>query len=97
MYINAWCSCRNSRFKPVFAKLKEDLARVNMYVREANDLALELLTDARYSVTLQIPSSNLSPNRRVRVICTHSILCVYSTASSVIFVLLYRAYTKCNI
>ena len=56
---------RNSKFKPVFAKLKDDLARVNMYVREANDLALELSVDARYSVTLQIPASNLSPNRRV--------------------------------
>lgn len=56
---------RNSKFKPVFSKLKEDLARVNRYVREANDLALELRTNAQYSVTLQIPASNLSPNRRV--------------------------------
>ncbi|XP_067931431.1 kinesin-like protein KIF13A isoform X2 [Watersipora subatra] len=53
-----------SKFKPVFTKLKEDLAKVSMYAREASDLAVELSTDTVYSVTLQIPASNLSPNRR---------------------------------
>mgnify|MGYP001792778794 FL=1 len=46
--------------------------RVNMYAREANELAQELRVDAQYSVTLQIPSSNLSPNRRVSNTCSYS-------------------------
>lgn len=46
--------------------------RVNMYAREANELAQELRVDAQYSVTLQIPSSNLSPNRRVSGIASYS-------------------------
>lgn len=51
--------------------------RVNMYAREANELAQELKVDAQYNVTLQIPSSNLSPNRRVRSHTTHSKLFLY--------------------
>jgi len=55
--------CRNSKFRPGLSKLKEDLLRVNMYAREANDLAQELSQSIRFHVTMQIPASNLSPNR----------------------------------
>lgn len=50
------------------SRLKEDLLKVNMYAREANELAQHLNVDAHYSVTLQIPYSNLSPNGRVIII-----------------------------
>ena len=65
-------SFRNSKFKQGLSKLKEELMRVNMYAREANELAQELRVDAQYSVTLQIPSSNLSPNRRVSNTCSYT-------------------------
>ena len=67
-----FCYDRNSKFKQGLSKLKEELMRVNMYAREANELAQELRVDAQYSVTLQIPSSNLSPNRRVSNTCSYT-------------------------
>jgi len=47
------------------AKLKEDVVKANTLVREANFLVQEMAKPIEFSVTLQIPASNLSPNRRV--------------------------------
>ena len=41
------------------------MMKANVLVREANFLAQEMAKDAEFSVTLQIPAANLSPNRKV--------------------------------
>ena len=63
-------------FKRSLAKLREDILRANGLVREANNFAEELGQQTRFSVTLQIPPQNLSPNRKVIIftISTSSLL-----------------------
>lgn len=58
--------CRDESFKRSLAKLREDIIRANGLAREANFLAEELNRSTKFSVTLQIPPQNLSPNRKVR-------------------------------
>ncbi len=53
-------------FKQSLLKLKEEVIRANALVREANTLAQEMKKPTEFSVTLQIPAANLSPNRKVR-------------------------------
>lgn len=57
--------CRDKLFKQSLTKLKEEVVRANALVREANFIAQEMSKQTEYSVTLQIPAANLSPNRRV--------------------------------
>ena len=40
--------------------------KANTLVIEANSLAEEMGKQTEFSVTLQIPAANLSPNRKVR-------------------------------
>jgi kinesin family protein 13 len=56
---------RDDSFKRSLSKLREDIARANGLVREANFFAEEMGRLERFSVTLQIPPQNLSPNRKV--------------------------------
>lgn len=56
---------RDDTFKRSLASLREDILRANGLVREANNFAEELGLHTRFSVTLQIPPQNLSPNRKV--------------------------------
>ena len=65
------------------AKLREDILRANGLAREANNFAEELERPTRFSVTLQIPPQNLSPNRKVRIYLT-----------SQLFVYKNKKYTK---
>ena len=58
---------RDETFKRSLAKLREDILRANGLAREANNFAEELERPTRFSVTLQIPPQNLSPNRKVRL------------------------------
>lgn len=58
-------SFSDETFKRSLAKLREDILRANGLVREANNFAEELGQQTRFSVTLQIPPQNLSPNRKV--------------------------------
>ncbi|GAB6029696.1 Kinesin protein 1B [Chamberlinius hualienensis] len=51
-------------FKKSLAKLREDIVKANSLVREANFLAEEMVKQTEFSVTLQIPAANLSPNRK---------------------------------
>ena len=62
------CSFRDETFKRSLAKLREDILRANGLVREANNFAEELGQQTRFSVTLQIPPQNLSPNRKVSLL-----------------------------
>lgn len=54
-------------FKRSLGQLKADIMRANGLVQEANVLAEEMGKQSKFSVTLQIPPANLSPNRRVRL------------------------------
>lgn len=56
---------RDDAFKLSLSKLREDIVRANGLVREANFFAEEMGRSERFSVTLQIPPQNLSPNRKV--------------------------------
>lgn len=56
---------REKLFKSSLAKLKEEVVKANSLVREANFLAEEMGKETEFSVTLQIPAANLSPNRKV--------------------------------
>ena len=52
-------------FKQSLCKLREEVVKANALVREANFLAEEMGKQTEFHVTLQIPATNLSPNRRV--------------------------------
>lgn len=52
-------------FRRSLVELKADIVRANVLVNEANFLAEEMNKQTKFSVTLQIPPANLSPNRRV--------------------------------
>jgi kinesin family protein 13 len=52
-------------FKRSLGQLKADILRANALVQEANFLAEEVGRQTTFSVTLQIPPANLSPNRKV--------------------------------
>lgn len=54
-------------FKRSLGQLKADILRANALVKEANFLAEEMGRQTTFSVTLQIPPANLSPNRKVSV------------------------------
>ncbi len=56
---------RDDTFKRSLAKLREDIIQANGLVREANFFAEEMGRQTRFSVTLQIPPQNLTPNRKV--------------------------------
>ncbi|KAL4218427.1 Kinesin-like protein kif13b [Mactra antiquata] len=59
-----WAQERDQMFKHSLSLLREEVVRANALVREANFLAEEMGKQTEFHVTLQIPASNLSPNRR---------------------------------
>lgn len=65
MRVEKWAQERDEMFRRSLGQLKADIVRANASVQEANVLAEEMEKKTKYSVTLQIPPANLSPNRRV--------------------------------
>lgn len=63
--VERWVEERDEMFKRSLGQLKTDIMRANSCVQEANFLAEEMEKQTKFSVTLQIPPANLSPNRRV--------------------------------
>lgn len=59
-----WAQEKDEHFRRSLAQLREDIVRANALAREANVLSEELGKQTRFSVTLQIPPANLSPNRK---------------------------------
>jgi kinesin family member 13 len=55
---------RMDKFKKSLAVLRQSLIRSNIMAREANQMAEELERATKFSVSLQIPSENLTPNCR---------------------------------
>ena len=66
MRVEKWANERDEMFKRSLGQLKADILKANVLVQEANFLAEEMLKQTKFSVTLQIPPNNLSPNRKVR-------------------------------
>ncbi|KAF5284466.1 hypothetical protein FQA39_LY17041 [Lamprigera yunnana] len=64
MRVEKWAQERDEMFKRSIAQLKADILRANTLVKEANFLAEEVGKQTKFSVTLQIPPANLSPNRK---------------------------------
>lgn len=61
------CVCiRDELFRQSLSRLREQVVKANTLVREANFLAEEMCKQTDYQVTLQIPATNLSANRKVR-------------------------------
>lgn len=65
MRVEKWAQERDEMFRRSIGKLKEDILRANSLVQEANVVAEEMGRQTKFSVTLQIPPANLSPNRKV--------------------------------
>lgn len=65
MRVEKWAQERDEMFRRSLGQLKTDIMRANGSVQEANFLAEEMEKQTKFSVTLQIPPANLSPNRRV--------------------------------
>lgn len=66
MRVEKWAQERDEMFKRSLGQLKTDILKANSLVQEANFLAEEMDKQTKFSVTLQIPPNNLSPNRKVR-------------------------------
>lgn len=64
MKVERWAHERDETFRRSICQLKEDILRANSLVTEANFLAEEIGRQTKFSVTLQIPPANLSPNRK---------------------------------
>ncbi|XP_026672214.1 kinesin-like protein KIF13B isoform X3 [Ceratina calcarata] len=64
MRVEKWAQERDEMFKRSLGQLKADILRANALVQEANFLAEEMGKQTKFSVTLQIPPNNLSPNRK---------------------------------
>jgi len=62
--LEKWGQRRDDSFKRGLAKLRGDIIRANGLAREANLLSEEMGKATSFSVTLQIPPHNLTPNRR---------------------------------
>lgn len=68
MRVEKWAAERDEMFRRSLGQLKADIMRANGSVQEANVLAEEMGKQTKFSVTLQIPPANLSPNRRVSIL-----------------------------
>jgi len=66
MRVEKWAQERDEMFKRSLGQLKADILKANALVQEANVLAEEMGKQTKFSVTLQIPPNNLSPNRKVK-------------------------------
>ena len=65
MRVEKWAQERDEMFKRSINQLKAGILKANVLVQEANTLAEEMSRNIKFSVTLQIPPANLSPNRKV--------------------------------
>lgn len=64
MRVEKWAHERDEMFRRSIGQLKAGILQANSLVQEANCLAEHMGRQTKFSVTLQIPPDNLSPNRR---------------------------------
>ncbi|XP_056419792.1 kinesin-like protein KIF13B isoform X1 [Hyla sarda] len=62
--IRQWTEEREVMLHHSLSKLRDQIAKANMYVQEANFIADEMDKRTEYKVTLQIPASSLNANRK---------------------------------
>ncbi|XP_061809864.1 kinesin-like protein KIF13A isoform X1 [Nerophis lumbriciformis] len=62
--LQLWTEERDELFRQSLSRLREQVLKANTLVREANFLAEEMSKLTDYQVTLQIPATNLSANRK---------------------------------
>ncbi|KAM4771256.1 kinesin-like protein KIF13B [Rhinophrynus dorsalis] len=62
--IRQWTEEREAMLNQSLRKLREQIAKANLYVREANFIAEEMDKKTEYKVTLQIPASSLNANKK---------------------------------
>ncbi|XP_072263330.1 kinesin-like protein KIF13B [Pyxicephalus adspersus] len=62
--IRQWTEEREVMLHHSLIKLREQIAKANLYVQEANFIADEMDKRTEYKVTLQIPASSLNANRK---------------------------------
>lgn len=66
-------------------RLREQIVKANLLVREASYIAEELDKRTEYKVTLQIPASSLDANRKVRLPLMEKTKLLLDKISSVLF------------
>uniref|UniRef100_F6V993 Uncharacterized protein n=1 Tax=Ciona intestinalis TaxID=7719 RepID=F6V993_CIOIN len=59
-----WINIIETEFRRSICQLREHLVRAQALTREANDLAREMKRDTEFTVTMRIPTHNLTPNRK---------------------------------
>uniref|UniRef100_A0A8D0L322 Kinesin family member 13B n=1 Tax=Sphenodon punctatus TaxID=8508 RepID=A0A8D0L322_SPHPU len=62
--LRQWAEEREEMLNHSLRKLREQIVKANLYVREASFIAEELDKRTEYKVTLQIPASSLNANRK---------------------------------
>ncbi|KAJ8415837.1 hypothetical protein AAFF_G00403940 [Aldrovandia affinis] len=62
--LRLWSEERDELFRQSLSRLREQVVKANTLVREANFLGEEMSKLTDYQVTLQIPATNLSANRK---------------------------------
>ncbi|XP_075057298.1 kinesin-like protein KIF13B isoform X2 [Mixophyes fleayi] len=62
--IRQWTEEREQMLHHSLIKLREQIAKANLYVQEANFIVDEMDKKTEYKVTLQIPASSLNANRK---------------------------------
>ncbi|CAH0562408.1 unnamed protein product [Brassicogethes aeneus] len=82
MRVEKWAQERDDMFRRSIGQLKQDLLKANSMVQEANILADEMKKETKFSVTLQIPPANLSPNRKRGSFVSEPAILVKRAASS---------------
>lgn len=85
MRVEKWAQERDETFKRSIRQLKADIVKANALVHEANVLAEEMGRNTKFSVTLQIPPANLSPNRKKGAFVSEPAILVKRNASSQIW------------
>ncbi|OCT79108.1 hypothetical protein XELAEV_18030206mg [Xenopus laevis] len=62
--IKQWTDEREALLNQSLRKLREQIAKANLHVQEANFIAEEMNKKTEYKVTLQIPASSLNANKK---------------------------------
>uniref|UniRef100_A0A674JPW6 Kinesin family member 13B n=1 Tax=Terrapene triunguis TaxID=2587831 RepID=A0A674JPW6_9SAUR len=62
--LRQWAEEREEMLNHSLRKLREQIVKANLYVREARFISEELDKSTEYKVTLQIPASSLNANRK---------------------------------
>uniref|UniRef100_A0A6I8SJU0 Kinesin family member 13B n=1 Tax=Xenopus tropicalis TaxID=8364 RepID=A0A6I8SJU0_XENTR len=62
--IRQWTEEREAMLNQSLRKLREQIAKANLHVQEANFIAEEMDKRTEYKVTLQIPASSLNANKK---------------------------------